>query len=164
MRPEASQDTTNTVLEHHSTNASPNPREENTVHYQFQQTAECDAGQHRLNRFTNANAAALPPVSDQRVDGVGMGEKSSRCIQCGKTFTTRFYLKIHQRIHTGERPYTCLQCGKRFYCNSHLISHQRCHTGEKPYSCEECGKSYSHLNSLKLHQRSHTEEEICNYW
>ncbi|TRY94137.1 hypothetical protein DNTS_031638 [Danionella cerebrum] len=91
-------------------------------------------------------------------------ERSSHCPQCGKSFTTRFYLKIHQRIHTGERPYTCPQCGKGFYCNSHLISHQRCHTGEKPYSCEECGKSYSHLNSLKLHQRSHTEDEAYAFW
>lgn len=166
MRPEASQDTTNAEHGYHSTNASPNPREENIIHYQYQQTTDCDAGQHRLNRFTNtnSNAAGLPPTSEQRGEGIGTGEKSSRCAQCGKTFTTRFYLKIHQRIHTGERPYTCLQCGKRFYCNSHLISHQRCHTGEKPYSCEECGKSYSHLNSLKLHQRSHTEEEVCNYW
>ncbi|XP_053342764.1 zinc finger protein 189 [Clarias gariepinus] len=162
MRPEASQqDSTNTV---HSTNTSPNPGDDNTVHYQYQQMTECDAGQHRLSRLSNSNAAGRHPVGEQRGDGVGTGEKSSRCAQCGKTFTTRFYLKIHQRIHTGERPYTCLQCGKRFYCNSHLISHQRCHTGEKPYSCEECGKSYSHLNSLKLHQRSHTEEEVCNYW
>ncbi|XP_060725778.1 zinc finger protein 572 [Tachysurus vachellii] len=166
MRTETSQDTTNADHAHHSTNASPNPREENTVHYQYQQTTDSDAGQHRLSRLTNinANAAAHNLASEHRGDGVGTGEKSSRCAQCGKTFTTRFYLKIHQRIHTGERPYTCLQCGKRFYCNSHLISHQRCHTGEKPYSCEECGKSYSHLNSLKLHQRSHTEEEVCNFW
>ncbi|XP_067309018.1 uncharacterized protein [Pseudorasbora parva] len=108
---------------------------------------------------TAAANHALPSASDHRD-----AERSSRCPQCGKTFTTRFYLKIHQRIHTGERPYTCPQCGKRFYCNSHLISHQRSHTGEKPYSCEECGKSYSHLNSLKLHQRSHTEEEAYAYW
>ncbi|XP_056125575.1 zinc finger and SCAN domain-containing protein 20 isoform X2 [Rhinichthys klamathensis goyatoka] len=111
---------------------------------------------------TAAANHALPSASDHRGDT--NAERSSRCPQCGKTFTTRFYLKIHQRIHTGERPYTCPQCGKGFYCNSHLISHQRSHTGEKPYSCEECGKSYSHLNSLKLHQRSHTEEEAYAYW
>ncbi|XP_056597187.1 zinc finger protein with KRAB and SCAN domains 1 [Triplophysa dalaica] len=112
---------------------------------------------YRMPEFSpRAAHHTLPP--DQR------DERSSSCPQCGKTFTTRFYLKIHQRIHTGERPYTCPQCGKRFYCNSHLISHQRSHTGEKPYSCEECGKSYSHLNSLKLHQRSHTEEEAYAYW
>ncbi|KAK1790869.1 hypothetical protein P4O66_014719, partial [Electrophorus voltai] len=138
-------------------------------------TAQLDGTtQLRLGRFAETAGAgagvevgpghhAASLTAEQGSDGPGMGEKSSRCGQCGKTFTTRFYLKIHQRIHTGERPYTCLQCGKRFYCNSHLISHQRCHTGEKPYSCEECGKSYSHLNSLKLHQRSHTEEEAYGY-
>ncbi|XP_062843811.1 zinc finger protein 33B [Trichomycterus rosablanca] len=160
--PETSEEPINTNPGRPNTNVSPNLREDLTI--QYQQPTDCNGpAQHRRSRLTNP--AAPLPVSEQRVDGAGTGDKSSRCIQCGKTFTTRFYLKIHQRIHTGERPYTCLQCGKRFYCNSHLISHQRCHTGEKPYSCEECGKSYSHLNSLKLHQRSHTEEEVAyNYW
>ncbi|XP_043080447.1 zinc finger protein 391 isoform X2 [Puntigrus tetrazona] len=111
-----------------------------------------------------ADPSAQHPAGETSLRANPAAERSSRCPQCGKTFTTRFYLKIHQRIHTGERPYTCPQCGKGFYCNSHLISHQRSHTGEKPYSCEECGKSYSHLNSLKLHQRSHTEEEAYVYW
>ncbi|XP_059418936.1 zinc finger protein 134 [Carassius carassius] len=116
-----------------------------------------------LNTQHHMEEAYRPEEIPLRVNP-SAAERSSRCPQCGKTFTTRFYLKIHQRIHTGERPYTCPQCGKGFYCNSHLISHQRSHTGEKPYSCEECGKSYSHLNSLKLHQRSHTEEEAYAYW
>ncbi|KAL7842253.1 hypothetical protein SRHO_G00239420 [Serrasalmus rhombeus] len=164
QRPEGSQEAPNTSLGQRNMDISPSPRE--NIIIQYHQATECDAiTQHRLGRSANIAAAHMvPPVTEQRSDGAATGEKSSRCPQCGKTFTTRFYLKIHQRIHTGERPYTCLQCGKRFYCNSHLISHQRSHTGEKPYSCEECGKSYSHLNSLKLHQRSHTEEEAYAYW
>lgn len=135
---------------------SPNQRHDlNAQHNNIEEAFRiAEISQRGLNHM-------LPSVSDHREANP---ERSSRCPQCGKTFTTRFYLKIHQRIHTGERPYNCPQCGKRFYCNSHLISHQRSHTGEKPYSCEECGKSYSHLNSLKLHQRSHTEEEAYVYW
>lgn len=90
------------------------------------------------------------------------GEKQISCMQCGKSFTTRFYLKIHLRIHTGERPFSCTQCGKSFYCTSHLISHQRSHTGEKPYRCHVCGNSYSHLNSLKLHHKVHRQERLFN--
>uniref|UniRef100_A0A3B1K2M6 C2H2-type domain-containing protein n=1 Tax=Astyanax mexicanus TaxID=7994 RepID=A0A3B1K2M6_ASTMX len=164
QRLEISQEAANMSLNQRTSEISQSPRQSITI--QYHPATDCDTiTQHRRGRPANVATALLaPPVTEQRSDGVGTGEKSSRCPQCGKTFTTRFYLKIHQRIHTGERPYTCLQCGKRFYCNSHLISHQRSHTGEKPYSCEECGKSYSHLNSLKLHQRSHTEEEAYTYW
>ncbi|XP_030631047.1 zinc finger protein 629 [Chanos chanos] len=133
----------------------PNPDAESNANVQQRHAAGI------ANYTANRSAS---PGAEPRFDPVRAAEKSSCCNLCGKTFTTRFYLKIHQRIHSGERPYTCPQCGKRFYCNSHLISHQRSHTGEKPYSCEECGKSYSHLNSLKLHQRSHTEEAAFGYW
>ncbi|TSP09117.1 Hypermethylated in cancer 2 protein [Bagarius yarrelli] len=60
MRPEASHDTINGDPGLHSTNASPNPREENTIHYQYQQTTECDGGQQRPNHFINTSIAALP--------------------------------------------------------------------------------------------------------
>lgn len=151
--------------EAHSLDASPHATAERHVTgVSSNQREDLNSQRHVEDPYRTPEFSAVNHTlpSDHRGDGAA--ERSSRCPQCGKTFTTRFYLKIHQRIHTGERPYTCPQCGKRFYCNSHLISHQRSHTGEKPYSCEECGKSYSHLNSLKLHQRSHTEEEAYAYW
>ncbi|XP_066508791.1 zinc finger protein 287-like [Hoplias malabaricus] len=161
QRAEPAQEAPNTSIVQQNIDISPSSRENITI--QFHQATECDAiNQHILGRSNNVTAAHMVhPGTEHRSDGAGTG---ARCPQCGKSFTTRFYLKIHERIHTGERPYTCPQCGKRFYCNSHLISHQRSHTGEKPYHCKECGKSYSHLNSLKLHQRSHTEEEAYAYW
>ncbi|KAJ8272837.1 hypothetical protein GJAV_G00094000 [Gymnothorax javanicus] len=129
--------------------------------------------QEQQPQFANSNPEVLDrgryvPLDRIKTRGkaprkASTGQKRFSCLQCGKSFTTRFYLKIHRRIHTGERPFTCAQCGKGFYCTSHLTSHQRSHTGEKPYSCDECGNSYSHLNSLKLHYRVHTEETELSF-
>ncbi|XP_068243224.1 zinc finger protein 721-like [Palaemon carinicauda] len=110
--------------------------------------------------------------------------KQWECDVCKKSFTTKYFLKKHKRLHTGETPYACAECGKTFtfqqsyhkhilyhsddkphqcsYCGrafkemSTLHNHVRIHTGEKPFVCENCGKAFRQRVSYLVHQRIHT--------
>uniref|UniRef100_A0A7N8XMY3 C2H2-type domain-containing protein n=1 Tax=Mastacembelus armatus TaxID=205130 RepID=A0A7N8XMY3_9TELE len=57
--------------------------------------------------------------------------------------------------HAGHKPYSCSLCGKRFTKKVNLVVHQRVHTGEKPYSCPDCGVSYAQLGCLRRHRHRH---------
>ena len=58
-----------------------------------------------------AAAAAAPP---QKKQSTGI----YRCdvVNCGKTFSKKFNLKAHKRVHTNEQPFKCSfpQCNKTF--------------------------------------------------
>ncbi|XP_045572230.1 zinc finger protein 708-like [Salmo salar] len=72
-----------------------------------------------------------------------------KCPVCGKCFTSSAYFKLHQRIHTGEKQHQC------FTLSGHLTEHMRTHTGEKSFKCPVCGKSFTSSSVLKRHQQNH---------
>src|SRR5277367_97956 len=80
-------------------------------------------------------------------------EKKFPCDTCGKRFTRRSHLNIHDRSHSGKKPFKCAECGQRFTEKSHLTRHLRIHTGETPYQCRHCPKKFKRSSDFRQHER-----------
>ncbi|XP_058059016.1 zinc finger protein Xfin [Anopheles bellator] len=85
--------------------------------------------------------------------------KQWECEVCRKSFTTKYFLKKHNRLHTGEMPYTCTICNKSFTFQQSYHKHLLYHSDEKPHACTVCGRSFKELSTLHNHERIHSGEK-----
>ncbi|XP_059620894.1 zinc finger protein 182 [Phlebotomus argentipes] len=85
--------------------------------------------------------------------------KSWECDICAKSFTTKYFLKKHKRLHTGEMPYSCTICGKAFTFQQSYHKHLLYHSDEKPHVCSTCGRAFKELSTLHNHERIHSGEK-----
>ncbi|XP_043942935.1 LOW QUALITY PROTEIN: uncharacterized protein LOC122814417 [Protopterus annectens] len=90
---------------------------------------------------------------------IGEGEKTYKCAECSKGFTTARNLSNHLSIHSGEKPYKCPECSKCFRQKGDLVIHERIHMLEKPYKCPECNKGFTTAGNLRTHLSVHSGEK-----
>uniref|UniRef100_A0A3Q3Q604 C2H2-type domain-containing protein n=1 Tax=Monopterus albus TaxID=43700 RepID=A0A3Q3Q604_MONAL len=89
--------------------------------------------------------------------GVGQRKEKFECELCERSFSEKWALNNHMKLHSGEKPYKCAwpSCHYAFLNLSAMKDHYRTHT-EKSYLCDLCGFAGGTKHALTKHRRQHT--------
>uniref|UniRef100_A0A8K9UX62 Zinc finger protein 407 n=1 Tax=Oncorhynchus mykiss TaxID=8022 RepID=A0A8K9UX62_ONCMY len=103
----------------------------------------------------------------------GLGQPKERkfeCDLCDRSFSEKWALNNHMKLHTGDKPHKCAwpSCHYAFLTLSAMKDHYRTHTGEKSFLCDLCGFAGGTRHALTKHRRQHTGErpfkcQLCGF-
>lgn len=111
-------------------------------------------------------------------------QKPQLCLTCGKCFTNREALEIHEQsdhdlqsitvglvapvddVDCKEKFGSCPYCGKKFFSPFNLERHKRIHENKREHKCKLCSKAFNDKSDLRRHQLTHLghkpfECEVC---
>ena len=87
------------------------------------------------------------------------------CPLCLKTFTRKYNLTRHMRIHAQVKPYSCFICQKAFNQINNLNRHEKIHPAEKRFDCAQCISTFTRKDNLKRHtQKQHRVQQKQNIY
>lgn len=76
---------------------------------------------HSRDTFSSEYIGLKRPLTRGRR---AVGSARHPCHICGRYYSRKDNLRVHQRIHSGEMPYRCNDCGKRFRWQSTWQAHR----------------------------------------
>lgn len=81
-------------------------------------------------------------------------------MDCGKAYSAKSLLRLHEKTHSDNPDFKCTHCPKSYTFSHQLVAHTRTHTGEKPYSCtvSNCDESFASAAQRNRHIKSRHEE------
>ena len=93
----------------------------------------------------------------RHIEIVHLKKKPHICLQCDKSFTTKYILETHMQYHTGEKPHACLKCPRRFLRKRSLRLHTTKCFERKPKFCSICNRSFILGIDLRKHMKEHSQ-------
>jgi KRAB domain-containing zinc finger protein len=91
-----------------------------------------------------------------------MSNQRVTCKICQKSYSNKYNLKEHIKIHIGDKNFSCDVCDYKSYTKKSVEIHKRKHF-PPTFKCDVCDKKFKHEISLYRHLKVHKVQHKCDF-